>query len=273
MMANEIFDAVLSDYQTSMFVLVCLFVFERIRPVESRQPISGIAVNLFIALLLITATQFFMRGFAPFIASFIPPVSFHPLLTISPPTNWYERIGCELLVLFLYDFFTYWLHRIEHYVPFLWQFHKLHHDDMHLNASTTNRHHPVEALLRVPLVLLPLVVLFDLPFAALSNGVSLGILLPAISHMNLRLELGRLTPLVVGPQLHRLHHSRIAEHHNKNFANIFPFWDLVFGTYLAPTPGEFPPTGLDSDKNPAEIVNENPCPIDKVRDLAANCIS
>ena len=63
-------------------------------------------------------------------------------------------------------------------------------------------------------------------------------------HMNIRLELGPLTRLILGPQLHRIHHSVYREHFNTNFAGAFPVWDLVFGTYRAPGRGEFPPTGL-----------------------------
>jgi sterol desaturase/sphingolipid hydroxylase (fatty acid hydroxylase superfamily) len=31
---------------------------------------------------------------------------------------------------------------------------------------------------------------------------------------------------------------------NKNFAPIFPMWDLVFGTCYRPAPGEYRATGL-----------------------------
>ncbi len=150
-------------------------------------------------------------------------------------------------MLFLYDFFAYWLHRIEHSVPLLWRMHKLHHEEEHMNVTTTNRHHPLEAVLRVPFVMLPLVTLFSISRLVLwLFGVSLGVLLPSFSHMNLKLELGRFTSFLTGPQLHRLHHSSEERHFDKNFANIFPLWDLLFGTYVAPEKGEFPPTGLKS---------------------------
>ncbi len=234
--------AILENYQCALIVFACLFVLERFRPVEENQPFSGLVFNLVLALVLTATTQVSMRA----IASILPPMPFHPVLTIAPQTTWHGKIGCEILVLFLYDFFAYWLHRLEHSIPLLWKMHKLHHEEEHLNVTTTNRHHPLEAVLRVPFVMLPLVTLFDLPFVPLAFGVSLGILLPSFSHMNLRLEFGRLTPLIIGPQLHRLHHSSESSHFNKNFANIFPIWDILFGTYLAPERGEFPPTGLKS---------------------------
>lgn len=239
---NDIIRATLDNYQTALTVFFCLFVLERIRPVEQRQPLFGIAFNLLIAVMLAAATQITMKV----VFSAMPPLPFGPILTVAPQTTWHGKLLSELLVLLLYDFFAYWLHRLEHNVPILWRMHKLHHEEEHMNVTTTNRHHPLEALLRVPFVMLPLVTFFDLPFASLAFGVSLGVLLPAFSHMNLRLEFGRLTPLFIGPQLHRLHHSKEEEHHNRNFANIFPIWDVLFDTYLAPQRGQFPPTGLRS---------------------------
>ncbi len=244
-MLNEILQATLENYQCVLIVFVCLFILERIRPVEEKQSLLGIAFNLIVAVVLTAATQIAIR----LLASVLPQMSFHPLLTVAPQSTWYGKIGCEILVLFLYDFFAYWLHRIEHGVPLLWKMHQLHHQEEHMNVTTTNRHHPLEALLRVPFVMLPLVTLFDIPFAPLVFGVSLGLLLPSFSHMNLRLEFGRFTPLLIGPQLHRLHHSSEEKHFNKNFANIFPMWDILFGTYVAPEKGEFPPTGLKSAGN------------------------
>lgn len=241
-MLNEIIHSTLENYQCALTVFACLFILERIRPVEEKQPFAGVVFNLIVAVVLTAATQIAMR----LLANVLPPMPFHPLLSIAPPKTWQGKIGCEILVLFLYDFFAYWLHRIEHSVPLLWQMHKLHHEDEHMNVTTTNRHHPLEAVLRVPFVMLPLVTLFDIPFAPLVFGVSLGVLLPSFSHMNLKLELGRFTPFLIGPQLHRLHHSSEERHFNKNFANIFPLWDILFGTYVAPEKGEFPPTGLKS---------------------------
>ena len=63
-------------------------------------------------------------------------------------------------------------------------------------------------------------------------------------HANLRLHLGVLTPVIAGPQWHRIHHSCLPEHQNKNFATLFPFIDLIFGTYYKPAPDEYPETGL-----------------------------
>jgi sterol desaturase/sphingolipid hydroxylase (fatty acid hydroxylase superfamily) len=54
---------------------------------------------------------------------------------------------------------------------------------------------------------------------------------------------------VTSPQLHRIHHSRLLEHRDKNFAAYFPVWDLVFGTYFHPKWDEYPATGVHDEKD------------------------
>jgi sterol desaturase/sphingolipid hydroxylase (fatty acid hydroxylase superfamily) len=67
--------------------------------------------------------------------------------------------------------------------------------------------------------------------------------LGAFEHMNARISLGRWSWVLVTPQMHRLHHSFAPEHIDRNFAQHFPIWDVLFGTYVAPRADEFPPTG------------------------------
>ena len=49
----------------------------------------------------------------------------------------------------LLDLMIYWQHRIFHLVPMLWRFHKVHHADSHIDASTGLRFHPVEIALSI----------------------------------------------------------------------------------------------------------------------------
>ena len=67
-------------------------------------------------------------------------------------------------------------------------------------------------------------------------------------HMNLRLELGPFSSVFLGPQLHRIHHSANPSDYNTNFAGAFPVWDILFGTYRAPSRGEFPATGVPASE-------------------------
>jgi len=65
------------------------------------------------------------------------------------------------------------------------------------------------------------------------------------SHLDVKLSLGPLTPLVVGPQYHRVHHALDSHEHGVNFAQAFPVLDWIGGTYRRPRPGEFVATGVE----------------------------
>ncbi|MGB0898731.1 MAG: sterol desaturase family protein, partial [Psychrobium sp.] len=57
-------------------------------------------------------------------------------------------IGIFTLVLFVIDDFTrFFLHYLLHKIPFLWEFHKVHHSAKVLTPMTIYRSHPVESLL------------------------------------------------------------------------------------------------------------------------------
>jgi sterol desaturase/sphingolipid hydroxylase (fatty acid hydroxylase superfamily) len=149
------------------------------------------------------------------------------------------------------DFFFYWYHRWTHVNAFLWQHHKMHHTDRELEAISTARQNWVEAVFNALFIAVPMILLFktdprDQWSAGLFAGLTVGILnnLLTLSHMNVRLHVGWFARLWCGPQNHRIHHSLQPEHIDKNFAFVFPVWDMLFGTYVHPKKGEFPATGV-----------------------------
>lgn len=74
-----------------------------------------------------------------------------------------------------------------------------------------------------------------------------GYVLLTIGHANIRLQIGKASLFWCTPQVHRIHHSRLPQHRDKNFAFILPLWDVLFGTYYAPKRDEFPPTGVEGE--------------------------
>src|SRR5262249_23725473 len=65
-----------------------------------------------------------------------------------------------------------------------------------------------------------------------------------IIHLNVGISWGVLTPVVTGPQYHRIHHSIEPHHQNKNFSSFLPIWDILFGTYYHPSDKEYHQTGI-----------------------------
>ena len=106
----------------------------------------------------------------------------------------------------------------------------------------------------------PMAVLFDLtPVTAGWLGMVL-VYWPYFIHANVRLPLRGLTRVVVGPQVHRIHHSLESAHVDRNFAAVVPLWDILFGTFTAPQKGEFPRTGLRSGERVQSLWQANLLP-------------
>ncbi len=227
-------------------IVIGFLLLERTWPVE-RQPVQAKLFNLAFALAafaIITASAFFMIHANMFVlriryefATASNFVSQH-LGTIDLTI----RILAYLLVV---DFLSYWRHRAMHAWPLLWRIHELHHSETSINTTTARRDHWLNEFLYFASVNTPALLLFgvfDVPSGVLMAYVAF----PFFTHANIRLALGPLTPVLNGPQLHRIHHSRLPEHADTNFAAMFPLYDIIFGTYRAPRAGEFAPTGLIS---------------------------
>jgi sterol desaturase/sphingolipid hydroxylase (fatty acid hydroxylase superfamily) len=246
-----------SAFLFSLFVsipIMALFaVLERIAPAGPHKSIKGWFLNLRILILYYFAIQLATVIGTYLLATLANHLSLGWIdLRFASSVNVITIIAAFLLSIFIGDFFYYWRHRFQHQIPFLWQQHKLHHMDEQLNASTRARVDSGEAFLSIFTYMVPVTILFRLD--AVQAGTIGGILAAVFDgwivfyHSNIRLHLGRASVLVVGPQVHRIHHSRLPEHRDRNFAGNFPIWDLVFGSYYPPARHEFPPTGVEDEK-------------------------
>jgi sterol desaturase/sphingolipid hydroxylase (fatty acid hydroxylase superfamily) len=230
-------------YLITAFVIYGVFMaIERIRPAERHQPASHIWFNLqWYVLYSAIALSIGAIGLSRVVDRLQQLNT--PHIAIPAPQNWVEVILTGLFYLVLVDFFYYWFHRLQH-TTFLWHQHKFHHSDVSLNVTSTQRVHWLEEPLVVLFVAVPINFLFR--FQGIEIGVLafIELLWLQFVHLNLRLELGFLNNLIVGPQHHRLHHSFQPQHINKNYAVFFPVLDMIFGSYCPPQKGEFPATGL-----------------------------
>ena len=152
----------------------------------------------------------------------------------------------------VYDFFYYWFHRLQHLMP-LWRQHKLHHTDTALSVLTTYRVHWLEDALRAVLITLPMGLVFNVTPMQVAWMAYIMPQLGHLIHANLRLTFGPFTPVFVGPQLHRIHHSIEPRHRDKNFAAFFPVWDILFGTYYRPRADEYPATGVPDERSDVSV--------------------
>lgn len=163
-------------------------------------------------------------------------------------------LGAVWLAAITGDFFFYWFHRALHKIPLLWAHHKLHHMDRELEAVTLARQNWIEVFISALLITMPVAIFFKTddidPWAlgALGGIVTTAFTtIVSMGHANVRLQAGWASRFWCTPQIHRIHHSRLPQHQDKNFAFILPLWDVLFGTYYQPARDEFPPTGVDGE--------------------------
>jgi len=112
---------------------------------------------------------------------------------------------------------------------------------------------PREEFFRVPLITLPLNLLFGLSIPQTAVAVGLMLVATQITHANTRIGFGPFRYILSEPMYHRIHHSVERKHWDKNFAFKFPVWDMLFGTAHFPETDEFPRTGLDYMREPRSV--------------------
>ncbi len=145
--------------------------------------------------------------------------------------SWLELI----LVLVLFDLLIYWQHVAAHRIPMLWDFHKVHHADHDLDATSGLRFHPFEIAFSMLVKCIGVIALGASPLAVFIFEIVLnGCAIFNHSNVNLPQPIDRILRLaVVTPDMHRVHHSVNSEEANSNFGFNIPWWDRVFGTYRA----------------------------------------
>ena len=139
-----------------------------------------------------------------------------------------------LLTVAVMDFILYIWHLLNHEVPLLWRFHRVHHSDLNMDVSTATRFHigelAISAVIKIALV-------FFLGASVLGVIIfeSALVLYAQFHHSSLKVPLWFekiFWILFVPPSMHRIHHSVIIKERNTNYGTIFSAWDRGLGTLL-----------------------------------------
>ncbi len=150
------------------------------------------------------------------------------------------------------DFAQYWIHRAFHSRR-LWAFHAVHHSAADVNWTTTFRTHPVNYLAaNAALALLARVA--GVSQTAILIAAPVFFLSGAWTHANLDWTFGPLRYVIASPVFHRWHHSADAASREKNYAPMFPAWDLMFGTFHMP--GRARPDRFGADGVPGDLIGQ-----------------
>lgn len=152
-----------------------------------------------------------------------------------------------LIIFVLVDGVNAYQHYLSHRIPFLWEFHKVHHSAPGLNLLTNFRHHPVSFLIAIFLnqaSVIILIYIFQMFLGADFNKVMVWAItnvigevlkpIDTLKHTHLWISFGWLSYIFQSPAMHQMHHSVEAKYHHKNFAGYFSFWDWFMGTLYIP---------------------------------------
>jgi sterol desaturase/sphingolipid hydroxylase (fatty acid hydroxylase superfamily) len=157
-------------------------------------------------------------------------------------------------VLLLGDLIGYASHRLFHGRR-LWRFHAIHHSSTSLDWLSSVRLHPVNDVVSRLLQALPLFLL-GFPPAILAGYVPFLAFYAILLHANVRWTFGPLRYVLASPAFHHWHHTTEAEGLDKNFAGLFPFLDLLFGTFYLPRDRQPSAYGLLSNDVPTGLVGQ-----------------
>lgn len=157
-----------------------------------------------------------------------------------------------LLIFIVLDLGLFIAHYLSHKIPWLWEFHKVHHSAEVLTPMTVYRMHPVDDLLNFAITGLMVGAVDGLVQASFHGSVGMigiygvnilyfGFYLFGynLRHSHVWLDYGPvLSRVLVSPAQHQIHHSQAAEHIDKNFGFVFAWWDAAAKSLHIPKPGE-----------------------------------
>ena len=213
-------------------VLAVMAILEVIAPRKKR--VSARAgrwlTNLGLIVIDTLALRFLMPLFAMGMAAIASDKGWGLLNIIDAPV-WLE-ITLAVIVL---DMLIYWQHVASHHIPLIWALHQVHHADRDIDATTGIRFHPLEILLSMGYKLICVMLLGPAVVAVFIFEVLLNAC-AVFNHANVKLPtaLDRLIrPILVTPDMHRVHHSIIPAETNSNYGFSLSIWDRLFGSYIA----------------------------------------
>ena len=143
------------------------------------------------------------------------------------PNNWMVWIALILAT----DFVWYWYHRLGHEVNLFWAAHIVHHQSEEFNLTASARITTIQALIRT-------VFWSILPLAGFHPTMVITMLLvhgaySFFTHTQVLKRVKWLEYVFITPSLHGVHHASDEKYLDKNYGDMFVFWDKMFGTFQA----------------------------------------
>ncbi len=174
----------------------------------------------------------------------------------------------NIIIFFLIADLVQWgVHVLLHRVPFLWEFHKVHHSVKEMGFAAHLRYHFGEKLVYQPAKYIALSLLFGFDLSDAFIVYMITVLIGHLNHANLNLDYGPLKYILNNPKMHIWHHAKElpkAHPYGMNYGISLSIWDYLFGTDYIPSEGRDIELGFEADeKYPESFIGQLIAPFKK----------
>jgi sterol desaturase/sphingolipid hydroxylase (fatty acid hydroxylase superfamily) len=268
---NEVITLHVENYFYGLIIIsLAVFILELLFPWRKNQAIlrkdfwmdmfymffNFFLLNLIVLIALSNVTDQLLNDF---LSLFDLQLVFIQLIDISK----YPK-GIALLSFFIISDFIQWnTHRMLHRVPFLWNFHKVHHSVKEMGFAAHLRYHWMEPIVYKSMLYIPMAIIggfsvqdvFIVHFFAISIG--------HLNHANLGWDYGILKYVFNNPKMHIWHHSKtMPNKFGTNFGLTLSIWDYIFKTNYIPKDGRDIELGFENDNQfPNDFIHQEIYPI------------
>lgn len=154
------------------------------------------------------------------------------------------------VALYLAYEFSYWLdHYLSHRIPFLWEFHRVHHEAEVLSPLTNARVHPIDQVVFTNITAIITGTVNGVLTYAFGQDVGIYTLyglnailfvfvlvIIQLQHTHVWLPFtGVLGRILMSPAHHQIHHSTNPDHYDRNMGSTLCIFDWLFGTLYIPS--------------------------------------
>jgi sterol desaturase/sphingolipid hydroxylase (fatty acid hydroxylase superfamily) len=166
----------------------------------------------------------------------------------------------QLLIMFVIADYVQWnVHRLLHRVPWLWEFHKVHHSVKEMGFAAQFRFHFMETIIYKSIQYIPLAMIgFGIEQFFIVHMFS--VFIGHLNHANLDWNYGKLGYVLNNPKMHIWHHAKklpTQHRYGMNFGLTLSIWDYLFGTAYVPKSGRDLEIGFEGDENfPEDFVGQ-----------------
>jgi len=154
-----------------------------------------------------------------------------------------STVWLYIIAFFALDLTGYLVHRIDHEYNFFWNSHIIHHSSEEYNLACALRQ-SISSVVRLFTIFLLPAALLGVPAQVIGIVAPLHLFAQFWYHTRHINKLGFLEKVIVTPSHHRVHHAFNKEYIDKNYGQIFIFWDKWFGTFQEELPDVEPVYGI-----------------------------